>query len=168
VFYSYFWLRKDGTPYYVGKGKGNRAFLTNKHSVECPGDTSRIVIQNYESEAEAFEAEKFFIAFYGRVDLGTGCLRNYTDGGEGLAGLLRTNSHSQKISQAKKGIKPKWANPNGYVRTEDHKRQLRERMLGNKQTAGTTFNRGREQSLALRKRRAGLTAGRVRINGRFT
>ena len=156
MFYSYFWLRENGTPYYVGKGKGKRAFLTNKHSVKRPLDDSYVLVQNYESEEEAFEAEKFFISFYGRADLGTGCLRNYTDGGEGISGLVRSDEHARKISDAKKGIQPKWINPKGYERTDEHRQQLRKRMIGSALAAGTTFNRGRKQSLELRKLRSDI------------
>ena len=46
---------------------------------------------------EAFEAERFFIAFYGRADLGRGFLRNLTDGGEGLVGAVRTKEWKRKI-----------------------------------------------------------------------
>ena len=82
AFYTYMWLREDGTPYYIGKGSGKRAFYSSAHFVHCPPDKTRIVIQPRSSEAEALEAEKFLIAQYGRLDLGTGCLRNRTDGGE--------------------------------------------------------------------------------------
>ncbi len=84
-FYTYLWLRQDGTPYYVGKGSGSRAFTSNGHSYYPPPTIDRIIVQDHVSETDAFEAEKFFIVFYGRKDLGTGILRNLTDGGEGFA-----------------------------------------------------------------------------------
>jgi hypothetical protein len=82
-YYTYFWLREDFTPYYVGKGKGNRAFVSSDHNVYRPKDPDRIVIQYHPSELEAFEVEIFFISFFGRKDNETGILRNMTDGGVG-------------------------------------------------------------------------------------
>ena len=66
VFYTYLWLREDGTPYYAGKGSGKRAIRKGS-----PQDLGRIIIQEYESEADAFEAEIFLIGYYGRIDRGT-------------------------------------------------------------------------------------------------
>ena len=85
-FYSYLWLREDGTPYYAGKGKGNRAFTKNNHRVPPPKDHSCILIFPQENEADAFESEMAIIALFGRKDLGTGWLRNLTDGGENPGG----------------------------------------------------------------------------------
>jgi hypothetical protein len=82
MFYTYLWLREDGTPYYVGKGKGNRAYISFGHGVHCPPEKERIVIYPSFSEDEAFETEIILIWYYGRKDLGTGCLRNLTSGGE--------------------------------------------------------------------------------------
>jgi hypothetical protein len=76
-FYTYLWLREDGTPYYVGKGKGDRAIRRGSPSLD------RILIQEFPSEADAFAAEIFLISFYGRKDIGTGILRNRTIGGDG-------------------------------------------------------------------------------------
>src|SRR5580692_7723704 len=77
-FYTYLWLREDGTPYYVGKGRGRRAFRKG-----CP-PIDRVLIQAFPSEEDALTAEIFLIAYYGRKDLGTGILRNLTDGGDGV------------------------------------------------------------------------------------
>lgn len=81
--YTYMWLRKDGTPYYVGKGTGNRAFFRHERSFSPPKEKDRTILQVWDSENEAYEAERFLITFYGRKDLETGCLRNLTDGGDG-------------------------------------------------------------------------------------
>jgi hypothetical protein len=82
TFYTYLWLRDDGTPYYVGKGHGKRAYRKG-----CPPH-DRILVQPHPSEQDAFAAEIFLILYFGRKDLGAGCLRNLTDGGEGASGNL--------------------------------------------------------------------------------
>jgi len=47
--------------------------------------------------------KKFLISFYGRKDIGTGCLRNHTDGGDGASNP--SNETRIKISQGNKGKK---------------------------------------------------------------
>lgn len=93
IYYVYFYLRskdsktaKAGTPYYVGKGKGKRAF--DYHSnVSVPEDKNNIIIIQEElSEICAFILERYYIKWFGRKDLKTGILLNRTDGGEGFSG----------------------------------------------------------------------------------
>jgi hypothetical protein len=52
------------------------------------------------SEAEAFDLEMTLIAWYGRKDIGTGCLRNLSGGGEGPTLSV---AHRKKLSEAHMG-----------------------------------------------------------------
>jgi hypothetical protein len=100
-FYVYAYLRIDGTPYY--KGNGDRAYA--KHRIPVPKDRSRIVfLETNLTDIGALAIERRLIAWYGRKDLGTGILRNLTDGGEGSSGATRSQETRDKISAAKKGI----------------------------------------------------------------
>jgi hypothetical protein len=86
-FYVYGYLRaKDNTLYYVGKGKDDRAFVRKGRNIKPPRDKNKIVfLRKNLTEEKAFEWEKFYIKHYGRKDIGTGILRNRTDGGEGMS-----------------------------------------------------------------------------------
>jgi hypothetical protein len=156
-FYTYAYLREDGTPYYIGKGNGRRLYKKGKGEVGKPTDKSRIIFlkQNI-NEEEAIKHEIYMIAVFGRKDLGTGILRNKTDGGDGVSGYkpdeeicLSTSKrmkgnkfakgykHSleskEKISRANKGrIYPEERNKKislsrtGHIVSEETKQKLRE------------------------------------------
>jgi hypothetical protein len=100
-YYVYQYIREDGTPYYIGKGCGFRAYTKRPYK---PNDKSRIeIIKDNLSENEAFNLEIELIRKYGRQDLGTGILKNKTDGGEGGTKSLETRI---KLSESAKGRIP--------------------------------------------------------------
>ena len=100
-YYTYAYLREDGTPYYIGKGKGKRAYKKGKGETRPPKDKSRIVILKRNlTEEEAFKHEIYMIAVFGRIDLGTGILRNKTDGGDGTSGAVLPPSVREAVSKS--------------------------------------------------------------------
>jgi hypothetical protein len=119
-FYSYLWLRENGTPQYVGKGTGKRAFVRGSHHLRPPTDRARILIFPQDSEADAIESEKNIIALLGRKDQGTGCLRNFTDGGDGVSGLRHSDEAKRRMSVGHKG-RPSW---NKGVRPSEETRAI--------------------------------------------
>lgn len=98
-FYVYEYVREDGSPYYVGKGSGQRAFIKNKRG--RPSDNSKIrFVKTNLTEQQALDLEKALIAKYGRKDLGTGILINLTNGGEGISNP--SAGTRQKLANAKR------------------------------------------------------------------
>jgi hypothetical protein len=103
-YYTYAYLREDRTPYYIGKGKGNRIYFKGRGEIKSPKNKSRIIFlkQNL-TEEEAFKHEIYMISVFGRKDLGTGILRNKTNGGDGISGLVHTEESKRKMSESHKG-----------------------------------------------------------------
>jgi hypothetical protein len=140
IYYVYAYLREDGTPYYIGKGKNRRAW--NHHKTEqfkTPTDVTRItIIKELLTESDAFVLERELILRYGRKDLGTEILQNRTNGGEGPSGVIRTEEqkqlqrkpkppgHGAKVSKALTGRK----------QTEEHKAKYKNRIPHNKGIKG--------------------------------
>ena len=100
IYYVYQYLREDQTPYYIGKGKANR--INEAHALPLPIKERRVMIAENLSEQVAFDLEIELIAKYGRKDLGTGILRNLTDGGDGASGYRYTEERKQAYSKRMK------------------------------------------------------------------
>lgn len=129
--YVYFYIRDNHTPYYVGKGKGKRAYQSHqKHGIITPKDKTKIVIVKENiSELESIFLERYYIRWFGRKNINTGILHNKTDGGEGLCGNIPWNKgkpsphkglkRSQKVCDNIRNNKLQWYKTNKGIKHKE-------------------------------------------------
>ena len=138
MYYTYAYLRKDRTPYYIGKGEGNRAYKRSRKGIKPPKDTSRILIlKNNLKEEDAFRHEIYMIGVFGRKDLDSGILHNRTDGGEGASGAIRSLEFKKNLRDLNKN----------KVLSKEHKRKIGDAQKGDK-----NHNYGKSTSQEIRKK----------------
>jgi hypothetical protein len=133
-FYVYAYLRsKDSdhgkrlTPYYIGKGQGNRAFFPHQRRIPTPKDKEFIAfVQEGLTEGEAFGLERYCIAAYGRISTNTGVLLNLTDGGEGPSGFRFSDELKARMSIAQRSSM-----------TQERKNKISRAKLGQKHSLKT-------------------------------
>lgn len=139
-FYVYLHIKEtNGSPFYVGKGFGKRAFSKNRSSywrntVNKYGYDIIFLEENITNE-EALRLEQYWIKRIGRKDLQTGILVNHTDGGEGsinpskelrfkIGNGMRGKKHSVEwIENTKTRMFGNKYSKN-YIHTEEHKRNM--------------------------------------------
>lgn len=133
-------IAKVETLYYIGKGSNDRAWLKHHHNSFPTNKWQIIILESNLSEIGAFALERFYIRWYGRIDLGTGILRNLTNGGDGVSGHKHTEISKIKMSKALTGRSlseshklnlsiSKTGKP-GHVHTEKHKLYMKQSMTG--------------------------------------
>lgn len=95
-------------PFYIGKGKNGRYKESNRNRSKCFKNKLNkikklglkpVVFKLYENldEIKSFEIEKQLIKEIGRIDLKTGTLINFTNGGEGSSGRIISENTRIKL-----------------------------------------------------------------------
>ena len=121
-FYVYEHIRLDNmTCFYVGKGKGNRAYEINRNDFHDNISNSYghavVIVKDNLTEKEAFELERdtiedYIFTFGYGIDIdgyknreNDEFLTNLTFGGEGPSGIKFSEEHKKNLSEAHKGEK---------------------------------------------------------------
>ena len=110
TYYTYAYLDHNNKPYYIGKGKGRRAYHKN-HTVERPSKDKIIFLKTGLTEEEALKHEAYLISILPNLQN----KRRY-DCIKGSAPL--TEEHKAKISKAMKVSRAK------QIITKEHKNSM--------------------------------------------
>ena len=154
MFYTYFHRRLDtGAVFYIGKGSEKRARSRSARSawwksVVAKAGFKAEILAAWDTEADAFEHEKFLIACF--RDMGAP-LVNMTDGGDGASGHSPSGETRRKLSAALIG-KPK---PPGFGalmsrlgKGRAHSEETREKLRGNTNGAGHVVSDANKQAIS--------------------
>lgn len=149
-------VEDEELPFYVGKGKGDRA----KHHLSSYGlieeysslhkknkikkalrEGKQILVEYIEdnlTEEQSFVREVFWIAHFGRADLKKGPLTNKTNGGEGVSGYIHTEESKKRLSEVHSG-------ENNFFYGKTHTAESIEKMAAAKR-GKTPHNKGKKSS----------------------
>jgi hypothetical protein len=167
-FYVYIHKKPDGTPFYVGKGHGKRAYKLNgrnpHHQAILDKYAGQVVIEitNCETEKAAFELEKIYVKQL--RDQGYR-LANMTDGGEGMCGFKLDPAIQERVNainrtkvrsdEFKAMVSAQWKGVKRGEPSPVHKQRNAEAKKGN------TFRRGAKHTPeAIQKMSASQTGKR--------
>lgn len=104
MYYTYAYLREDKTPYYIGKGQGNRAYVSHKRrngqNFKPKNKNQIIILKKFDCEEESYIHEKYMIHLYG-LKINGGLLINLTSGGDG-GGRIKYSNEKRKESYKNK------------------------------------------------------------------
>ena len=176
-FYVYLHIRLDNmTPFYVGKGKRDRAYNLDRgdfhNSVRDSYGCKVVIIKDKLTEKQAFRLEKRMIEYY-VLTLGYGIpidgyrdfsnnkyLTNFTWGGEGTSGYKLSEESKRKMSEKRKGKTPWIKGKKGiFHRSEEYKKNMSETMKGK-----IPWNKGKKTSeetkIKLSKKVVCITTGK--------
>ena len=161
-YYVYAYIDESGVVRYVGKGKGRRIghhMQPNRKTrlSQAVASGKKFTFAKLEedlTESQAFVAEKFHIAAFGR-EIDGGVLWNLTLGGHGVSGFVMPESTRKKLSEARKG-KPLSA---------EHRKKLSLAKIGTRRSPEavaktSAANRGRKRSQSAIEQAAAKNRGR--------
>lgn len=124
--------KSDGRIFYIGIGDekrptdkaGRNQYWYNTVNLH---DYDVTILVDGLTWSEACELEVKMIAFYGRRDLGLGCLVNMTDGGEGAKGRVLSQESIEKVRQKNIEI---WADPVRRQKMSEERRKPEDTFIG--------------------------------------